>query len=125
MGKTHKDLDVWKKSVDLVTDVYKVTKCFPKEEIYGITNQMRRAAVSIPSNIAEGAGRQTDKEFVQFLHIAMGSSSELETQIIICKNLEYIGVEEMNTVLEKVYDIRKMLTGLLRAVKSRELRTVN
>ena len=120
MGKTHKDLDVWKKSVDLVTDIYKVTKCFPKEEIYGITNQMRRAAVSIPSNIAEGAGRQTDKEFVQFLHIAMGSSSELETQIIICKNLEYIGVEEMNTVLEKVYDIRKMLTGLLRAVKSRE-----
>ena len=120
MGKTHKDLDVWKKSVDLVTDVYKVTKCFPKEEIYGSTNQMRRAAVSIPSNIAEGAGRQTDKEFVQFLHIAMGSSSELETQIIICKKLEYIGVEEMNTVLEKVYDIRKMLTGLLRAVKSRE-----
>ncbi|MFA5010608.1 MAG: four helix bundle protein [Ignavibacteria bacterium] len=86
--KTHKDLEVWKKSIDLVSEIYEITKSFPKEEIYGLTNQIRRSAVSIPSNIAEGAGRNHDKEFIQFLYIAMGSSSELETQIFICKNLK-------------------------------------
>ncbi|MFA5010605.1 MAG: four helix bundle protein [Ignavibacteria bacterium] len=118
--RTHKDLDVWKKSIDLVAEIYEITKSFPKEEIYGITNQIRRAAVSIPSNIAEGAGRNHDKEFIQFLYIAMGSSSELETQIFICKNLKYIGEEQMNTILEKLYDIRKMLSGLLKSVISKQ-----
>ena len=118
--KTHKDLDVWKNSINFVTEIYKLTGNFPKEEIYCISNQMRRAAVSIPSNIAEGAGRKHNKEFIQFLHIAMGSSSELETQIFISKNLNYISEEQMNTILEKLYDIRKMLSGLLKAVSSKQ-----
>jgi four helix bundle protein len=75
--KSHKDLDVWKKSMDLVTDIYRVTKDFPKEEIYGLTNQMRRCVVSIPSNIAEGGGRNSKREFIQFLYISLGSVSEL------------------------------------------------
>ena len=118
--KTHKDLDVWKNSINFVTEIYKLTGNFPKEEIYCISNQMRRAAVSIPSNIAEGAGRKHNKEFIQFLHIAMGSSSELETQIFISKNLNYISEEQMNTIIEKLYDIRKMLSGLLKAVSSKQ-----
>lgn len=81
--KTHKDLEVWKKSVEFVTDLYKVTQDFPKEEFYGLTSQMRRAAVSIPSNIAEGSARQGNKELVQFLYIALGSAVELDTQLII------------------------------------------
>ena len=81
--KTHKDLDVWKKSVDFVTDVYQITNTFPNHELYGIVNQIRRAAVSIPSNIAEGAARKHKKEFVHYLHVALGSMAELETQLII------------------------------------------
>lgn len=88
--KTHKDLEVWKKSVEFVTDLYKVTQDFPKEEFYGLTSQMRRAAVSIPSNIAEGSARQGNKELVQFLYIALGSAVELDTQLIIARNLTYI-----------------------------------
>ena len=78
--KTHKDLDVWNDAMELVTNIYKLTKSFPKDELYGLTSQMRRSAVSVPSNIAEGAARKNKAEFIQFLHIALGSSSELETQ---------------------------------------------
>ena len=88
--KTHKDLDVWKKSMDLVEGVYRLTKSFPDSEKYGLTNQMRRCAVSIPSNIAEGAGRNSKKEFKQFLYISLGSISELETQLIISSKLNYL-----------------------------------
>ena len=87
--KTHKDLDVWKKLMDLVEDIYRLTKSFPEAEKYGLTNQIRRCAVSISSNIAEGVGRKTDKEFVQFCYIALGSLSELETQLLIAERLEY------------------------------------
>ncbi|WP_341850012.1 four helix bundle protein [Kaistella rhinocerotis] len=82
---THKDLDVWKSSVELVTTVYLVTSEFPKEEIFGLTNQIRRASVSIPSNIAEGAARNSDREFIRFLYISLGSNQELDTQIFDCK----------------------------------------
>ena len=82
--KTHKDLNVWNRSIELVITIYKVTKDFPKEETYGLISQMRRSAISVPSNIAEGAARQSKKEFRQFLYIASGSVSELETQLIIC-----------------------------------------
>ena len=88
--KIHKDLDVWKKSMDLVEGVYRLTKSFPDSEKYGLTNQMRRCAVSIPSNIAEGAGRNSKKEFKQFLYISLGSISELETQLIISSKLNYL-----------------------------------
>ena len=87
--KTHKDLDVWKKSMDLVEGVYRLTKSFPDSEKYGLTNQIRRCAVSISSNIVEGAAENIDKELVQFCYIALGSLSELETQVPIAERLKY------------------------------------
>lgn len=113
----HKDLEVWKRSMTFVTTIYQITRDFPKDEVYGITNQMRRAAVSIPSNIAEGASRGFDKEFVQFLHIALGSLSELETQILIAGNLQYLSnVEHLTSETEM---LRKLLNGLIYSLKKR------
>lgn len=109
--KGHKDLEVWKKSMDIVESIYKDTARFPKEEIYGITAQMRRAAVSIPSNIAEGAARNGKKEFVQFLYIALGSLSELETQIIITERLRYI--PNVDSLINECSIIKKLLNGLI------------
>ena len=117
--KTHKDLDVWNKSVSLVTLVYEVTKSFPKDEIYGLTNQIRRSAVSIPSNIAEGSARQGNKEFAQFLYISLGSLSELETQLIIADNLKYIPTSVSEPIMNDLIDIRKMLIGLIKYVKNK------
>ncbi|MEO6077768.1 MAG: four helix bundle protein [Candidatus Andersenbacteria bacterium] len=85
---SYRDLIVWQKSIQLVVELYKITKNFPREEIYGLTSQMRRSAVSIPSNIAEGRNRGTKKDYTQFLRIAYGSGAELETQITICKQIE-------------------------------------
>ena len=117
---THKDLDVWRKAMDFVTELYKQTANFPKVELYGLSSQMRRAAVSIPSNIAEGAARKSNKEFIQFLYIALGSSAELDTQLIIAKNLNFIDV----TVFEKMNvdqdEISRMLVGLIKYRKSKE-----
>ncbi len=117
--KTHKDLDVWKKSVSLVTSIYDVTKSFPKDEIYGITNQIRRSAVSIPSNIAEGSARQGDKEFAHFLYISLGSLSELETQLIIANNLKYFTSNDYELTIDRLEEIRKMLLGLIKFVKNK------
>lgn len=111
--KTHKDLDVWKNAIELVTLIYKITGTFPKYEIYGLTSQIRRSAVSIPSNIAEGAGRHYKKEFIQFLYVARGSISELETQIIISLNLKYLAIETHDNIMEKTTLIRKQLIGLI------------
>jgi four helix bundle protein len=88
--KTHKDLEVWKNSIKLVADVYDITRNFPKEELFGLTAQIRRAAVSVPSNISEGAARNQKKEFIRFLQISMGSLAEVETQINISSVLHYI-----------------------------------
>ena len=88
--RTYKDLDVWKNAMDLVKCIYDETKSFPKEEMFGLTNQIRRAAVSIPSNIAEGSGRAHNKEFINFLYIALGSLAELETQLMIANNLKMV-----------------------------------
>ena len=117
--KTHKDLDVWKASIEMVTKIYQATRNFPKEEIYGLTNQMRRAAVSVPSNIAEGAGRNSSKEFLQFLYFATGSLSELETQLIIAYNLGYINDEQKQDMDILINTIFKMLSGLMQSVKKR------
>jgi four helix bundle protein len=117
--KDHKDLDVWKHSVDLVIDVYRISKEFPKEEIYGLTNQIRRSAVSIPSNISEGAARNTEKEFVQFLYIALGSSSELETQLIIAQKLNY--GKDIDLLLEKLKSVMKLVQGLIRHYKNKSV----
>ena len=98
---THKDLDIWKLGIELVQEVYKTTVEFPKEEIYGLTNQMRRAAVSIPSNISEGAARSSKKEFIQFLYVALGSLAELETQAIISEKLGYLRNHPLMELIEK------------------------
>lgn len=103
--KTHKDLDVWKKAVDFVTKLYMETQTFPKEELYGLSSQMRRAAISIPSNIAEGSARQGNKEFIHFLHIALSSSAELNTQSLIVFNLNYINKEKYNFLTGQLAEI--------------------
>ena len=94
--KGHKDLDVWKYSMDLVEEIYSLTRIFPNSEVYGLTSQMKRSAVSIPSNIAEGAARKGDKEFIQFLYVAMGSLSELETHLILSKRLKFVAEVDDN-----------------------------
>ena len=98
---THKDLDLWKLGIELVEKVYKTTAEYPKEEIYGLTNQMRRASVSIPSNISEGAARSSKKEFIQFLYVALGSLAELETQTIISEKLGCLKNDELMELIEK------------------------
>lgn len=110
--KTHHDLDVWKRAISLVTDIYKSTESFPKVEQFGLTNQIRRSAVSIPSNIAEGAARASSKEFSHYLSIALGSVSELETQLIISNNLNFIDKVEFEIILERLVIVRKMIIGL-------------
>jgi four helix bundle protein len=118
--KCHEDLDVWQKAVDLSVRVYELTKAFPSEEKFGLTSQMRRAAVSIPSNIAEGAARQGPKEFIQFLSIASGSVSELDTQVVICRKLG-LGLDEQWHVMRSlIKDISKMIQGLIRSINARE-----
>jgi four helix bundle protein len=113
--KSHKDLKVWQESMDLVIQIYKLAENFPKHEIYGLSSQIRRAAVSIPSNIAEGAGRSGEKEFIRFLYIALGSLSEVETQLEIAFRLDYIkDLEEINN---SIYFIRKMLANLIKSLK--------
>lgn len=111
--KNHKDLLVWQKSIAFVKELYKETSLFPKEEIYGITSQIRRAAVSIPSNISEGYGRGHDKEIVHFLYISLGSASEVETQIILCKEIGYLSDERYEFFMNNVTEIIRMLSSLL------------
>ena len=110
--KDHKDLDVWNKAMDLVEDIYILSKKFPHDEIYGLSSQIKRAVVSIPSNIAEGAGRRGSKEFVQYLYISMGSLAEVETQILLAQRLKFIA--DIGHILEKIVNIRQMLHGLIR-----------
>lgn len=107
---THKDLEVYKHSMDLVIEIYQLTEKFPSSEQFGLTSQLRRAAVSVPSNIAEGSGRNSTKEFLRFLSISTGSLSEVETQIVIAHRLEYI--ESIDIIMERVTAIKKMLFRL-------------
>jgi four helix bundle protein len=113
---THKDLAVWKQSVLFVTSIYEWTKLFPKDEIYGLVSQIRRSAVSIPSNIAEGAARKGKIEFRQFLYIALGSAAELETQLIIATNLKYIDTLKSIQLVEELNAISRILQGLIRSL---------
>lgn len=114
--KSHKDLEIWKRSISLVTEIYKFTKDFPENEKFGLTNQLRRAAVSVPSNIAEGSARKSRKEFIQYLHIALGSLAEIDTQIIISKNLDYIIDTEY--YLDEISSIKMMTLGLIKRLRS-------
>ena len=115
--KSYKDLELWQVSMNFVSEVYTLTKSFPKEELYGLTSQIRRCVISIPSNIAEGSSRKGTKEFIQFLWIANGSLSEFETQIEIAQKLGYIA--SIDVILEKVKHIRKMLHGLIHSLENK------
>lgn len=117
--KTHKDLDVWKEAVCLTEKVYFITAKFPKSEIFGLTSQIRRAVVSIPSNIAEGAARQSNKEFIQFLYIALGSCAELDTQLILAEKLSF-SIDSLDYLKKDLERIMQMINGLIRNLKGRE-----
>ena len=119
MKRAHKQLDVWKEGVALATDIYKITEKFPKSEVYALASQMRRAAVSVSSNIAEGAARHSTKEFSQFLSIAGGSISELDTQMEIALNLGYISDPQKKDFDLKIDSISAKLAGLINSVRNR------
>lgn len=112
--KTHKDLDAWKYAMELVKEIYMHSATFPKEEIYGLTSQLRRSAISVPSNTAEGAARNSEREFLQFCYIALGSLAELETQWIIALDLNF---SSEKILLERIEKVRKILLGLLKHLK--------
>lgn len=111
--KNFQDLRIWQKGIEVVKDIYILTKIFPKEELYGLTSQMRRSAISIPSNIAEGFRRYHNKEYKQFLYIALGSCAELETQIIIANELDYINETNKTELIEKIKYICRMTVKLI------------
>jgi len=109
----HKDLVVWQKAMDLAKEVYLLVKKLPKEETYALSSQMRRAAISIPSNIAEGQARNSTKEFVQFLSIARGSKAELQTQLLLCVEIGYLSKQDTNPAMNLSEEISKMLASLM------------
>jgi len=115
--RPHRKLDVWQKSMELVREIYQITTAFPKNEEYGLRSQMRRAAVSVPSNLAEGAARKGKNEFKQFLNIAQGSLSELDTQVELAHMLGYMASERHREIMSKMTEISKMLFGLAKALK--------
>jgi S23 ribosomal protein. len=117
LNKPHKKLDVWKKAINLVQQIYDLTKTFPKNEDYSLSSQMRRAAISVPSNIAEGAARQTKKEFIQFLHMSQGSLSELDTHLEIAIRLGYLSDDQSKEPLEIMQNVDRMLSGLIKSLK--------
>ena len=114
----HKDLEAWKKSIEFVSKIYKITQTFPVDEKFGLSSQMRRAAVSIPSNIAEGCARNSDKDSIRFFDIAYGSLAELETQLIISEQLGYI--TNLDNLFEDINDLFKLLSGLKRYLKTKK-----
>ena len=118
MVMDYKDLTVWQKSVDLVQNIYESLSYFPKTETYALSDQIKRAVISIPSNIAEGSGRNTTKEFIQFLYIALGSACEVETQLIIAERLKYL--VRVDSLLKDIDEIRKMLNGLINSLKRKD-----
>jgi len=114
--KNFKELKVWQKAISLVTKIYKATANYPQSEQFGLTSQIRRASVSIPSNIAEGFGRNSDKDFIQFLRISLGSLFEIQTQLEISKNLGFITIEEYNSLLNDSVEIEKMLKAFIKSI---------
>jgi len=120
LGKGFRDLRVWQCGMDLVEEVYRLTKVFPKEELYGLTNQLRRAAVSVPSNIAEGQTRSHIKEFFQFLSTAQGSLAEVQTQIEIAGRLQYLSEDQVRSVMVKTDSLAKQLYALRHSLTERE-----
>ncbi|MBU0502207.1 MAG: four helix bundle protein [Candidatus Margulisbacteria bacterium] len=117
--RTFKDLKVWQKAYSLVLDIYKATKNFPAEEKFGLISQLRRAAVAIPSNIAEGYGRNSLKQYIQFLYIAYASGAEVETQLMLSKDLEYLKENTFSEIIEKYYEVERMLMALIKSLEKK------
>jgi four helix bundle protein len=115
---SHKDLKVWQRSMDLTIEIYTLTKKFPSEEKYGLTSQVRRAAVSVPSNIAEGVSRKSPKEYIFFLHISLASLSEIDTQLMIAERLKYFS--DNSSIFDEIKSIKLMIGGLIKAIKKRD-----
>jgi len=115
-GKSHRDLAAWQRALELVEEVYRVTQRWPKEEIYGLTNQVRRAAVSVPANIAEGQGRRSSRDFIRFLSIATGSLHEVETHLLIAERLHYLDQQSLTSLLKLSAETGRIINGLLRSL---------
>jgi len=116
--KDFRQLKVWEKSHQLNLAIYKATKEFPKEELYGLTSQIRRSSMSIPTNIAEGCGRNTDADFARFLQMAMGSASETEYQLILARDLEFLPKDSYGTLHTDVEEVKRMLASLLKTIRA-------
>jgi len=116
--KDFRQLKVWEKAHQLALDIYRATKNFPKEELYGLTSQIHRASMSVPTNIAEGCGRNTDAEFARFLQIAMGSASETEYQLILAHDLEFLSKESHGSLHQEVEEVKRMLASLLKTIRA-------
>ena len=114
-----KDLEIWQRSVKLTEEIYRITKSFPKDETFGLSSQLKRAVVSIPSNIAEGFARFFEKEYIQFLYVAIGSCAEVSTQITIADRLGYLKQEKTGILLDEVEQISKMIMGLIKKLKTK------
>ena len=117
--KDFRTLSVWQKGHSLAIEVYRITRMYPREELYGITSQLRRAIVSIPTNIAEGCGRGSDRDFAKFLQIAIGSASESEYLFLLSSDLGYIGEDMSKELVEKICEIKRMLTALTKNLQKR------
>lgn len=116
--KDFKELEMWKRSHQLTLEIYKATQCFPKDELFGLTSQIRRAVSSIPTNIAEGCGRRTNAELANFLNIASGSASEVKYEILLAKEIGYISTEQQDKWTREISEIRSMLAAYMKALKS-------
>jgi len=114
-----RELIVWQKGIDLVTRVYQITNSFPKEELYSLTSQLKRSAVSIPSNIAEGFGRKSTLDFIRFLQIARGSLYELQTQLEISKRVKYLSDVDLKSMIEHCKEVEKMLNSLIKSLENK------
>src|SRR5271165_5791348 len=121
--RSYLELVAWQKAVALVTDVHSITKEFPRDEIYGLVSQLRRSAVSVPSNIAEGQGRATKGEFIQFLCHARGSLYEVETQVVIGRNLGYLTLEQQETLSDELAELGRILNGLITSLQQKQVRS--
>jgi len=118
MGQSYRELIAWQKSMQFVTEVYRATRAFPRDELYGLGSQLRRAAVSVPSNVAEGQARFSPREFHQFLSHARGSLVEIETQLMIAQNLSYLTEDEVEVLLDHAAELGRILNGLIASTRS-------
>ncbi len=112
-----KKLSIWAKSMDFVTDIYRTTNTFPSSERFGLVSQLQRAAVSVPANIAEGSAKSSNKDFARFLEIAIGSTFEVETELVVSFNLNYINAEQLNQLVDKLSELQKMIIGFKEKLK--------